>query len=122
MNPTAKSARRSSRWLMLPVLIDHMSWADARACASIAGMPELVMRAARFRCSGTSWPLSMPGTRALNSDSQSTRSGQRFRWKRQASHRGQIALLARDGGGVPASTDFSTFLREAPAAGVHQTK
>ena len=27
-------------------------------------------------------------------------------------HRGQIALLARDGGGEPASTDFSTFLRE----------
>jgi uncharacterized damage-inducible protein DinB len=27
-------------------------------------------------------------------------------------HRGQIALLVRDGGGVPASTDFSTYLRE----------
>jgi len=27
-------------------------------------------------------------------------------------HRGQIALLGRDGGSVPASTDFSTFLRE----------
>ena len=26
-------------------------------------------------------------------------------------HRGQIALLVRDGGGVPASTDFSTYLR-----------
>lgn len=29
-------------------------------------------------------------------------------------HRGQIALLAREGGGIPASTDFSTFLRERP--------
>ena len=27
-------------------------------------------------------------------------------------HRGQIALLVRDGGGVPASTDFSIYLRE----------
>ena len=27
-------------------------------------------------------------------------------------HRGQIALLVREGGGVPASTDFSTYLRE----------
>ena len=27
-------------------------------------------------------------------------------------HRGQIALLVRDGGGIPASTDFSTYLRE----------
>jgi len=27
-------------------------------------------------------------------------------------HRGQIALLVREGGGVPASTDFSTYLRD----------
>jgi len=27
-------------------------------------------------------------------------------------HRGQIAILVREGGGVPASTDFSTYLRD----------
>jgi uncharacterized damage-inducible protein DinB len=31
-------------------------------------------------------------------------------------HRGQIALLVRDGGGEPASTDFIAFVRAAPAA------
>jgi uncharacterized damage-inducible protein DinB len=31
-------------------------------------------------------------------------------------HRGQIALLIRDGGGVPAPTDYIAFVRGAPAA------
>jgi uncharacterized damage-inducible protein DinB len=31
-------------------------------------------------------------------------------------HRGQIALLTRDGGGEPASTDYIAFVRGAPAA------
>jgi uncharacterized damage-inducible protein DinB len=30
-------------------------------------------------------------------------------------HRGQIALLVRDGGGSPASTDYIAFVRGAPA-------
>lgn len=31
-------------------------------------------------------------------------------------HRGQLALLARQGGGVPASTDYIAYVRGAPAA------
>ncbi|HEX9896020.1 MAG TPA: DinB family protein [Gemmatimonadales bacterium] len=31
-------------------------------------------------------------------------------------HRGQVALLVRDGGGTPAPTDFIGFVRGAPAA------
>jgi uncharacterized damage-inducible protein DinB len=31
-------------------------------------------------------------------------------------HRGQVALLVRDGGGKPAPTDFIAFVRGAPAA------
>ena len=31
-------------------------------------------------------------------------------------HRGQVALLVRDGGGTPAPTDFIAFVRGAPAA------
>jgi len=31
-------------------------------------------------------------------------------------HRGQVALLIRDGGGTPAPTDFIAFVRGAPAA------
>lgn len=30
-------------------------------------------------------------------------------------HRGQLALLARQGGGVPAATDYIVFIRGAPA-------
>lgn len=30
-------------------------------------------------------------------------------------HRGQIALLTRQGGGVPAATDYIVFVREVPA-------
>lgn len=33
-----------------------------------------------------------------------------------AYHRGQIALLTRQGGGAPASTDYIAFVRGAPAA------
>ena len=33
-----------------------------------------------------------------------------------AHHRGQIALLVRQGGGEPASTDYIAFVRGAPAA------
>jgi uncharacterized damage-inducible protein DinB len=31
-------------------------------------------------------------------------------------HRGQVAMLIRDGGGTPAPTDFIAFVRGAPAA------
>jgi uncharacterized damage-inducible protein DinB len=31
-------------------------------------------------------------------------------------HRGQLAMLARQGGGEPASTDYIAFVRGAPAA------
>ena len=31
-------------------------------------------------------------------------------------HRGQVAMLIRDGGGTPASTDYIAFVRGAPAA------
>lgn len=33
-----------------------------------------------------------------------------------AYHRGQVALLVRDGGGTPAPTDFIAFVRGVPAA------
>jgi len=31
-------------------------------------------------------------------------------------HRGQVAMLIRDGGGTPAPTDYIAFVRGAPAA------
>ncbi len=37
-------------------------------------------------------------------------------WLHGTYHRGQVALLIRDGGGTPAPTDFIAFARGAPAA------
>ena len=151
---------------MLPNLIDHMVWADARAGASIAGMPESAVRdravslyahvvaiehawLARFEqrtTEHTQWPeWSLEAASALATSSGAglhsiataagpegldatvtyrTRAGAQGRntlWEilmhvvlHGTYHRGQIALLVREGGGVPTSTDFSTYLRERP--------
>jgi uncharacterized damage-inducible protein DinB len=149
---------------MLPILFDHLAWADARARESIAGMPESAVRdralalyahivaiehawLARFEERTPEYPqwpsLSLEAAGALATSSAAglrsiataagseglyatityrSRAGIECRnslWEilmhillHGTYHRGQIALLARDGGGVPASTDFSTYLRE----------
>jgi uncharacterized damage-inducible protein DinB len=149
---------------MLPTLLDHMAWADARARASIAAMPESAARdravslyahiaaiehawLARFedRTPGHTqwpvWPLDTASELAASSGAglhsiaiaagseglhatitYRDRAGTESRnslWEilmqivlHGTYHRGQIALLVRDGKGVPASTDFSTYLRE----------
>lgn len=149
---------------MLPTLLDHMAWADSRAHASIAEMPESAIRdramslyahivaiehawLARFEqrtAEHSQWPeWSLEAASALAASSAAglhaiviaagsqglydtityrTRTGVEGRnalWEilmhivqHGTYHRGQIALLVREGGGVPASTDFSTYLRE----------
>src|SRR5690242_10894631 len=152
---------------MLPILIDHMAWADERARASIAEMPESAARdravslyahivaiehawLARFEQrtpEHTQWPpwslerasalatSSAAGLHSLATAAGSEGLSATITYRNRAGvearnslweilmhivmhgtyHRGQIALLARDGGGVPASTDFSTYLREQNA-------
>jgi len=147
---------------MLPTLIDHMAWADARASASIAAMPESAERDravslfahivaiehawhARFEqrtVEHPQWPAwsletasalaasSAAGLHAIAADSEDLHATITYRnrageeghntlWEilmhvvlHGTHHRGQIALLVREGGGVPASTDLSTYLRE----------
>lgn len=151
---------------MLPILYDHMAWADARARASIAEMPDSPLRdravslyahivaieqawLARFEQrppADTQWPTwslddasaiatsSAAGLRAIATAAGSGGLDATITYRNRAGvesrnslweilmhivlhgtyHRGQIALLARDGNGVPASTDFSTYLREQP--------
>lgn len=141
-----------------------MAWADARAHASIAAMPESAIRdravslyahvvaiehawLARFEqrtAEHSQWPAwSLEAASALAASSAAglhsiaaaagsegmyktityrTRTGVEGRnvlWEilmhivqHGTYHRGQIALLVRDSGGVPPSTDFSTYLRE----------
>lgn len=152
---------------MLETLIEHMAWADARAHASIAEMPESAARdravsifahivaiehawLARFEqreiehAQWPPWSLETAGTLAISSGAglrsivtaagpeglgatvtYRTRAGAEGRNTLSeilmhvalhgTHHRGQIALLVRDGGGAPASTDFSTYLRERNA-------
>jgi uncharacterized damage-inducible protein DinB len=149
---------------MLPILCDHMTWADARVSASIEGMPQSATRdravalyahivaiehawLERFEqrtpvhAQWPAWSLetatalaasSGAGLHAIATAAGSeglpatityrSRAGVESRnelWEilthvvmHGTYHRGQIALLVRDGGGVPASTDFSAYLRE----------
>jgi len=149
---------------MLPILYDHMMWADAQARASIAGMPQSPIRdravslyahiaavehawIARFEqrtpehTQWPAWPIEAASELAASSGqglhaiattagseglydaiTYQNRDGIECRnslWEilmhivlHGAYHRGQIALLVREGGGIPASTDFSTYLRE----------
>ena len=147
---------------MLPILFHHMAWADERARASIAEMPESAIRdravslyahivaiecawLARFEertPEHSQWPAwsletasalatsSAAGLHAIATAAGSDGADALIRYRNRAGvecqnrlweilmhivlhgtyHRGQIALLARDGNGLPASTDFSTFL------------
>ena len=94
---------------------EHTQWppwslerASALATSSAAGLHSLATAAGSEGLSATITYRNRAGVEARNS-----------LWEilmhivmHGTYHRGQIALLARDGGGVPASTDFSTYLRE----------
>ena len=150
---------------ILPTLVDHLAWADARARATIlaldADAPERA-RAARLyahlaaaahvwhsRLEGRApvhpvWPdLSLDDATALAVESIAglrtiaagddaalarevayrTTAGAEFRNTvadvlaqvvlHGSHHRGQIALLAREGGGDPVPTDYIVFARDA---------
>lgn len=149
---------------MLPMLLEHMAWADARARASIAEMPPSAIRdravslyahivaiecawLARFERrtpEHAQWPAwsfetasalatsSAAGLQSIATAAGSDGLSTMIRYRNRAGvecenrlweilmhivlhgtyHRGQIALLARAGEGVPASTDFSTFLAD----------
>ena len=150
---------------LLPTLLDHLAWADARARATILALDTAAPQRARAtrlyahlaaaahvwhaRLAGRApahpvWPdlalddatalalESMAGLRAIAAGDDAalgreiayrTSAGAEFRSTvaevlaqvvlHGSHHRGQIAMLARDGGGDPAPTDFIVFARDA---------